>query len=203
MKFGPPEYFAIMLLALTMVGSLSTESPLKGAYSLVLLGLLLAVVGADVQTGQIRFTFGSDDLMDGINFIVVAIGMFGVTVVMQESERVWRSGFKLPRDKIKGAGLWITWSELKESFMPYIGGTVIGFATGVLPGIGGMTATLLTYGFEKQISKHPEKFGERGNRRGCSGRGIQQCQQWGEYGAFDDTWYTGVSLPLPCGRALF
>ncbi len=90
---------------------------------MVLLGLLLAVVGADVQTGQIRFTFGSDDLMDGINFIVVAIGMFGVTVVMQESERVWRSGFKPPRDKIKGAGLWITWSELKESFMPYIRGT--------------------------------------------------------------------------------
>ncbi len=73
----------------------------------------------------------------------------------------------------------------------------------MLPGIGGMTATLLTYGFEKQISKHPEKFGERGNRRGCSGRGIQQCQQWGEYGAFDDTWYTGESLPLPCLSGAF
>ena len=159
LKFGPPEYFAVMLLALTMVGSLSTESPLKGIF-MVLLGLLLAVVGADQQTGQIRFAFGSDDLMDGINFIVVAIGMFGVTIVMEESERVWRTGFKPPRDQIKGAGLWITWSELKESFMPYVRGTIIGFATGVLPGMGGMTATLLTYGFEKQISKHPEKFGK-------------------------------------------
>jgi putative tricarboxylic transport membrane protein len=86
--------------------------------------------------------------------------MFGVTVVMEESERVWRSGFKPPRDRIQGAGWWITWRELKESFMPYVRGTFIGFATGMLPGMGGMTATLLSYGFEKQISKHPEEFGK-------------------------------------------
>jgi len=91
---------------------------------------------------------GADDLLDGVNFSVVAIGMFGVTVVMEESERIWRSGFKPPRDRIKGAGLWITWSELKESFMPYVRGTVIGIATGVLPGMGGTTATILSYGFE-------------------------------------------------------
>jgi len=159
MKFGPPEYFAVMLLALTMVGSLSTEAPLKGIF-MVLLGLLLAVIGTEKQTGQIRFTFGVDDLMDGVNFIVVAIGMFGVTVVMDESERIWRFGFKPPRDQIKGAGLWITWSELKQSFMPYVRGTFLGFATGVLPGLGGMTATLLAYGVEKQVSKHPETFGK-------------------------------------------
>ena len=159
MKFGAPEYFAVMLLALTMVGSLATESPLKGLF-MVLLGLVLASVGADTQTAQIRFTFGAVDLVDGINFIVVAIGMFGVTIVMEESERIWRTGFKPPRDQIKGAGLWITWSELKQSFMPYVRGSIIGFAVGVLPGMGGMTATLLTYGFEKQTSKHPEKFGK-------------------------------------------
>src|SRR5262245_8490091 len=148
MKFGPPEYFAIMFLALTMVGSLSTEAPLKGLF-MALVGLFLATVGIERQTGQVRFTFGADDLTDGINFIVVAIGMFGVTVVMSESERIHKFGFKPPRDQIKGVGLWITWSELKQSFMAYVRGSFLGFGTGVLPGLGGMTATLLAYGVEK------------------------------------------------------
>ena len=159
MKMGPQEYFALMFLALTMASSLSTEAPLKGLF-MVLLGLFLATVGSERQTGQIRFTFGSDELMDGINFIPVAIGMFGVTVVMQESERIWRWGFKPPRDKLQGGGLWITWSELKESFMPYVRGTGIGFFLGMFPGMGGTTASLLSYGLEKQVSKHPEKFGQ-------------------------------------------
>ena len=159
MKFGPPEYFAIMFLALTMVGSLSTEAPLKGMF-MALVGLFLATVGIERQTGQVRFTFGADDLTDGINFIVVAIGMFGVTVVMSESERIKKFGFKPPRDQIKGVGLWITWNELKQSFMPYVRGSLLGFGTGVLPGLGGMTATLLAYGVEKQVSKHPEQFGK-------------------------------------------
>ena len=159
MKFGPPEYFAIMFLALTMVGSLSTEAPLKGMF-MALVGLFLATVGIERQTGQVRFTFGADDLTDGINFIVVAIGMFGVTVVMSESERIHKFGFKPPRDQIKGVGLWITWNELKQSFMAYVRGSFLGFGTGVLPGLGGMTATLLAYGVEKQVSKHPEQFGK-------------------------------------------
>ncbi len=159
MKFGPPEYFAIMFLALTMVGSLSTEAPLKGLF-MALVGLLLATVGIEKQSGQVRFTFGAEELADGIHFIVVAIGMFGVTVVMSESQRIRKFGFKPPRDRIRGVGLWITWAELKQSFMPYVRGSFLGFATGVLPGLGGMTATLLAYGVEKQVSKHPEQFGK-------------------------------------------
>jgi putative tricarboxylic transport membrane protein len=159
MKFGPPEYFAIMFLALTMVGSLSTEAPLKGMF-MALVGLLLATVGIERQSGQVRFTFGVEELTDGIHFIVVAIGMFGVTVVMNESQRIRKFGFKPPRDRIRGVGLWITWTELKQSFMPYVRGSFLGFATGVLPGLGGMTATLLAYGVEKQVSKHPEQFGK-------------------------------------------
>lgn len=159
MKFGPPEYFAIMFLALTMVGSLSTEAPLKGLF-MALVGLLLATIGIERQSGQVRFTFGVEQLTDGIHFIVVAIGMFGVTVVMNESQRIRKFGFKPPRDQIRGVGLWITWTELKQSFMPYVRGSFLGFATGVLPGLGGMTATLLAYGVEKQVSKHPEQFGK-------------------------------------------
>jgi len=159
MKFGPPEYFAIMFLALTMVGSLSTEAPLKGMF-MALVGLLLATIGIERQSGQVRFTFGVEELTDGVHFIVVAIGMFGVTVVMNESQRIRKFGFKPPRDQIRGVGLWITWAELKQSFMPYVRGSFLGFATGVLPGLGGMTATLLAYGVEKQVSKHPERFGK-------------------------------------------
>ena len=77
-----------------------------------------------------------------INFAQVAIGMFGVTVVMNESQRIRKFGFKPPRDRIQGVGLWITWAELKQSFMPYVRGSFLGFGTGVLPGLGGMTATL-------------------------------------------------------------
>jgi len=159
MKFGPPEYFAIMVLALTMVGSLSTDAPLKGLF-MALVGLLLATVGIERQSGQVRFTFGVEELTDGIHFIVVAIGMFGVTVVMSESQRIRKFGFKPPCDQLRGVGLWITWAELKQSFMPYVRGSFLGFATGVLPGLGGMTATLLAYGVEKQVSKHPERFGK-------------------------------------------
>jgi putative tricarboxylic transport membrane protein len=158
MKFGPPEYFAIMFLALTMVGSLSTDAPLKGLF-MALIGLLLATIGIERQSGHVRFTFGLEDLADGIHFIVVAIGMFGVTVVMNESQRIRKFGFKPPRDQIRGVGLWISWPELKQSFMPYVRGSLLGFATGVLPGLGGMTATLLAYGVEKQVSRHPEQFG--------------------------------------------
>jgi putative tricarboxylic transport membrane protein len=80
---------------------------------MALIGLFLATVGVERQTGQARFIFGAEDLTDGIHFIVVAIGMFGVTVVMTESERIRRFGFKPPRDRLSGVGWWITWKELK------------------------------------------------------------------------------------------
>jgi putative tricarboxylic transport membrane protein len=97
--------------------------------------------------------------MEGIHFIVVALGMFGIAEVLSEAERIWKTGLGGGREQITGR-YWITWSELKESFMPYVRGTILGFFVGVLPGAGGTTATFLSYGMEKQISKHPEKFGK-------------------------------------------
>jgi putative tricarboxylic transport membrane protein len=144
---------------LTMVGSLSAEFPLK-VIIMALIGLILATVGSDEQTGQLRLTFGLNDLVGGVNFIMVALGMFGVAVVLEEAEGIWRSGFAPPRDRLKKGGYWITWSELKQSFMPYVRGTIGGFLLGMLPGIGGMTASIICYGFEKQVSKNPEKFGK-------------------------------------------
>jgi len=158
LKFAPPEYFALMLLALTMVSALTTGSPIKGIF-MTILGLLLATIGTDLQTGQIRFTFGQVHLMEGIHFIVVALGMFGVAEVLSEAEQIWQFGLGGDRQQITGR-YWITWNELKQSFMPYVRGTILGFFVGVLPGAGGTTATFLSYGVEKQISKHPEKFGK-------------------------------------------
>jgi len=158
LKFAPPEYFALMLLSLTMVASLTAGSPVKGMFMTVC-GLLLATVGTDLQTGQIRFTFGVVELIEGIHFIVIAIGMFGVAEVLSEVEKVWHGGLKGGRQQIRGVH-WITLKELRESFLPYIRGTILGFLVGVLPGAGGTAATFLSYGLEKQVSKHPENFGK-------------------------------------------
>lgn len=157
LRFAPPEYFALMLLAMTMVGTLTAESPLKGLFT-TLVGLLLAMVGMDLQTGQVRFAFGLAELIEGIDFIVVAIGMFAVAEVLIQAEQIWLLGLQ-KREQITGR-YWITVRELKESFMPYCRGTVLGFLIGVLPGVGATTASFLSYALEKRVSKHPEKFGK-------------------------------------------
>lgn len=158
LKFAPPEYFALMFLALTMVGAVSAESPLKGIF-MTILGLLLATVGSDIQTGQVRFTFGSQDLIEGISFIVVALGTFGISEVLAEAEKIWTSGLGEGRMQITGH-YWISWNEVRQSFLPYVRGTVLGFLGGALPGVGGTASSFLAYGLEKQLSNHPEKFGK-------------------------------------------
>jgi putative tricarboxylic transport membrane protein len=157
LKFTPAEYFALLFLALTLVGTLATESPVKGLYS-ALVGLFLSTVGMDLQTGQVRFAFGSPWLLEGIDFIVVAIGLFAISEVLIQAETIHRFGLQ-KREQISGQ-YWITWDELKQSFMPYMRGTVLGFLVGILPGAGSTPATFFSYAVEKRSSKHPEKFGK-------------------------------------------
>jgi len=157
LKFTPAEYFSLIFLALTMVGTLASESPLKGLFT-TLVGLFLATVGIDMQTGQMRFVFGMVDLMEGVDFIVVAIGMFAIAEVLTQAEQVWKTG-PLRRATIQGT-LWISWNELKQSFWPYVRGTFLGFFIGVLPGAGSTTATFFSYAVEKRVAKHPERFGK-------------------------------------------
>ena len=158
LKFTPAEYFSLLLLALTMVGTLATESPLKGIFT-TLVGLFLAMVGMDQQTGEVRFAFGILDMIEGIDFIVVAIGMFAIAEVLVQAEKIREFG---PQERIPvtGGRLWITWEELKQSFLPYCRGTVLGFLVGVLPGAGSTPATFFSYVLEKKFSKHPEEFGK-------------------------------------------
>lgn len=155
LKFGPPEYFALMLLGLTMVSGLTTGSAVKGIVA-ALFGLLLSMVGIDPQTGSQRLTFGIVELLEGIDFITVAIGMFAISEVLMAAGVFKKETPQVL--KVKGS-VWISWQDLKTSFPAYIRGTAIGFIIGALPGAGGTTSSFVSYVVEKKVSKHPETFG--------------------------------------------
>ena len=157
LKFGPAEYFTLMLFALTAVASLSGKSPAKGLMATVL-GLIIATVGIDLQTGQQRFTGGIAELQDGIGFIVVVVGMFAVAEVFRGMEQMVL-GTAPKAIRISGK-LWLTREEWKRSVGPIWRGGIVGFIIGVLPGAGGTIASLLSYSTEKRLSKNPNEFGK-------------------------------------------
>ncbi|MEO7150777.1 MAG: tripartite tricarboxylate transporter permease [Burkholderiaceae bacterium] len=157
LKFGPAEYFTLMLFALTAVASLSGKSPAKGLMSTVL-GLMIATIGIDLQTGQQRFTGGIAELQDGVGFIVVVVGMFALAEVLRGMEQIVL-GTAPQAMRITGK-LWLTREEWRRSIGPIWRGGLIGFIVGVLPGAGGTIASLLSYSTEKRLSKHPEEFGK-------------------------------------------
>ena len=156
LSFGPPETFALMLLGLTTVTLLAGDDPLKGYISMVL-GLMLAMVGYDIISGDARYGFGIPEMMDGVDFLPVAIGLFGLGEVLAGAEE-------------KGAGQVKTRFRLREVFpgpadwmrsrWAIARGTVLGFMVGVLPGAGPTVASFLAYTIEKRVSKHPEQFGK-------------------------------------------
>ena len=157
LKFGPAEYFTLMLFALTAVASLSGKSPAKGLLSTIL-GLMIATIGIDLQSGQQRFTAGVAEFQDGIGFIVVVVGMFALAEVFRGLEKI-HSGTSDPAMRITGK-LWITREEWRRSKGPIWRGSIMGFLIGILPGAGGTIASLLSYSTEKRLSKNPEEFGK-------------------------------------------
>ncbi len=157
LKFGPAEYFTLMLFALTAVAALSGKSPAKGMLSTVL-GLMIATIGIDLASGQQRFTAGVAELQDGVGFIVVVVGMFALAEVFRGMEQLYK-GSAPAAMRITGK-LWLTRDEWKRSVGPIWRGGIIGFIVGVLPGAGGTIASLLSYTTEKRLSKHPEEFGK-------------------------------------------
>ncbi len=162
-SFGPPEYFALMVLGLTTVTGFSEQSMVKGLISMTF-GLMLATVGVDLQTGTARFTLGSPELLDGIDFLVVALGLFALAEVFWE---VSQDNSQTEKIRLKGSVL-PTWADLKASIGAMLRGSILGFFLGVLPGVGATTSSFLSYGMEKQISKHPEEFG-KGALQGVAG----------------------------------
>ena len=156
LKFGPAEYFTLMLFAMTAVASLAGASPAKGMLSAVL-GLMIATIGIDLQSGQPRYTMGVPEFQDGVGFVVVVVGLFAVAEVFRGMEGIYK-GTAPEMIKISGK-LWLTREEWKRSIGPIWRGGVIGFIIGVLPGAGGTIASILSYTTEKRLSKHPEEFG--------------------------------------------
>ncbi len=154
LKFGPPEYFTLMCLGLTILTYLARGSMLK-ALSMALAGLLLSFVGMDGITGLPRFTMDIVPLMDGIGLVPIAMGIFGIAEVLINLEEILRQ--EIFETKIKG--LLPNREEWRRSGGPILRGTLIGFFLGILPGGGAAISSFISYGVEKKLSPEPEKFG--------------------------------------------
>ena len=154
LRFGPPEYFSLMFLGLTLVTSLGTGSMIKGLMMAVV-GIFLGTIGTDIISGTERFTYGSYTLMDGLGFIPVIMGLFGIPEVLENLE----GSLKREIYQAKIANIFPTLRDWRDSLGAMIRGSFLGFFIGILPGGGPMIASLAAYATEKRISRHPEKFG--------------------------------------------
>jgi len=156
LAFSSPEYFALMALGLSMVVLLAGASLVKALLAM-LVGLWIAGMGTDLFSATSRFTFGRAELLGGIDFTIVAIGVFAIGEVLASVERKGSGQLQpVPRGL---RNLLPTRQDLKESRFAFAQGSIVGFLVGVLPGAGSTIASLLSYGIEKAVSKHPEAFG--------------------------------------------
>jgi putative tricarboxylic transport membrane protein len=156
LKFGPPEFFAIQLLTFSSFVGLGGGNPLKSLIS-ILLGFLMASVGLDIVTGQLRLTFGITDLMKGFDFIVAVIGLFGIGEILLSLEEGLQ--FHGVRARINLKVVLDTWRILPNYTRTFIRSSLIGFWMGFKPG-GATPASFMSYAFAKRFSKHPERFGK-------------------------------------------
>jgi len=156
LSFGPPETFALMLLGLTTVTLLAGEDVLK-AYISMMFGLMLAMVGFDIIAGDARFGFGIIEMMDGIDFLPVAIGLFGLGEVLAGAED---KGGKPVKTSVRLRDVLPRWADVVRVRWSIARGTVMGFLVGVLPGAGPTVASFMAYTVEKKASKTPERFGK-------------------------------------------
>jgi len=156
LRFGPAEYFALMTFALIATATLMQGAAVKGLMAIVI-GLMIATVGIDLQSGAARFTMNSPNLFDGISLIAVIIGLFGISEVFTNIQEIMARRW----GKVETVGrLWMEPSEWKRCRFSFLRGSVIGFMVGVVPGAGGAVATLLSYAAERRSSRHPEEFGK-------------------------------------------
>ncbi|WP_436326947.1 tripartite tricarboxylate transporter permease [Brevibacterium sp. FAM 27836] len=155
LDFGPPEYAALSLLGVTLVATISSGSKVKALIAAAI-GVFLAMVGRDVFTGTERFTFDNLSLSDGIDFVTVAMGLFGLGEILYNLEE----RHKAMATPEKPKRVWPTKGELKQS-APAIGrGSILGFLLGILPGGGATISSLAAYGVEKKVAKDPSRFGK-------------------------------------------
>lgn len=164
LRFGTPEMFALMLFALVATSGLGQQNPSRGLIALGI-GLVVSVIGIDRISGEVRVSFGTIELWDGVSFIAIAVGLFGFSEAL-ELMRQKQSDVAFPklplRELVPGV------SDLSRNIGAVLRGSAVGYAIGVLPGAGATIATFMSYAIEKKVSKTPEKFGQ-GVDQGLSG----------------------------------
>jgi putative tricarboxylic transport membrane protein len=156
LKFGPAEYFSLMVLAFVTVSAVLGTSAVRGLTALAV-GIFLGLIGIDLQTGQPRFTFGLTELLDGINVIVVAVGLFAVGETLHLAAQRHRSNAEVLEVK---DSIWMSREDWARSWKPWLRGSVIGFPIGAMPAGGAEVPTFLSYFIEKRLAKKPEEFGQ-------------------------------------------
>lgn len=155
LNFGPPEFFALILFSLTIIAGVSGESLLRGALSAIL-GLLLATIGLDLVYGTNRFTFGDPNLMGGLNFIAVLIGLFAIPEIIAMA---WNPTSHLGKTTALGR-TWVTLADYMRCFKSIVRGSLIGVFLGSIPGIGAAPSAFLSYSEARRTSKHKANFGK-------------------------------------------
>ncbi len=155
LKFGPPEYFSLMILGVILLTFLAGDS-MPRALCMAAFGIFLGSIGMDVLSGMERFTFGVPILIDGVGLVPVAMGLFGISEVLLNLE------ISLKKEVFETTlkGLLPNLQDWRQSFWPVIRGAVVGFLLGILPGGGGILASFTSYALEKKFSRHPERFGQ-------------------------------------------
>ncbi len=163
-KLGPPEYFMLMLLAFTTVSAVLGQSTLRGVTALFI-GLAIGLVGLDQITAQVRYTAGVPEFMDGIEVVLVAVGLFAVGECLYTALYEGKS-----KQQLNTMGsVHMTKQEWRRSWPAWLRGTALGFPFGTIPAGGSEIPTFLSYGIERKLSKHPEEFGTTGAIEGVAG----------------------------------
>ena len=156
LKFGPADYFSLMVLGLIAAVVLAHGSLIK-AIAMIILGLLTGLIGTDVNSGVARYSFGLPELIDGIGIGTVAMGMFGFSEIIRNLEQGDAEREVFTKSI---TGLWPNWQDIKQSAMPAIRGTILGSMLGVLPGGGPVLGSFSAYTLEKKLAKDPSRFGK-------------------------------------------
>jgi putative tricarboxylic transport membrane protein len=155
LRFGPPEYTALLTLGLIFLAYMSTTSLIR-TLLMAALGLLLGTIGIDVMTGHFRFSFNIPELGDGIGIVPVAVGLFGLGEILSTPSRQVPGDIMRPRLR----DLLPTREEWRQASMPIARGSVLGFLIGIIPGSAHIIASFMSYAVERKVSKHPEEFGK-------------------------------------------
>jgi putative tricarboxylic transport membrane protein len=154
LRFGPPEYTALLLMGFFVLAYMSGGSMLK-TLAMAAFGLLLGMIGIDTMSGYTRFSFGMVELGDGVGIVPVAVGLFGISEILLMAGQA--DGPKVERPKFRE--LMPTRDELSAAVGPIARGSVLGFLIGIIPGSAHVISSFVSYGIERRLSKHPERFG--------------------------------------------